>query len=262
MKKILIICLAVLLLIDGGLFLSRYLSNSKPALSIIPEPTLLATPTATTIENTQKILEGYDICIDPGHGITNQTGQESIAPGVSETKPKHVSGASGKVMTEEELNLQIAIRLKEKLEENGASIRMTRTSAACDLSNIERAELGNQSRFVIRIHADGNEDPDVNGISMLVPSGEYINNADMLLESKKLGESILSQVIKYTNAKNRGIIERSDLTGFNWSKVPVVLLEVGFITNPEEETKLKIEEYQNQIVQGIIDGIQEYITPE
>jgi N-acetylmuramoyl-L-alanine amidase len=260
MKKILVISLAALLLIDGGLFLARYLLKSEPAVSIVTQPP--ASSAVTEPEKKLKELEGMQICIDAGHGITEKKGQEPIAPQASQTKPKHVSGAAGNQITEEELNLQLAMQLDQALQEEGATVQMTRTAASCDLSNVERAKLGNQSQLVIRIHADGNEDRDVNGISMLIPSGQYISDTKLLSSSRTLGEAILSQVIASTGSKNRGIIERSDLTGFNWSEVPVVLLEAGFITNPEEEAKLVTPEYQQQLVQGIVNGIKEYIIQQ
>ena len=52
--------------------------------------------------------------------------------------------------------------------------------------------------------------------------------------------------------KNRGVVERTDLTGFNWSKVPVILVETGFLSNPQEDKLLNSEEYQNKIAKGSI----------
>ena len=69
-------------------------------------------------------------------------------------------------------------------------------------------------------------------------------------------------MIEKTGAENRGIRKRSDMTGFNWSKVPVVLLEVGFMTNEEECELLKSEEYQGKIVDGIALGITKYFQSE
>ena len=54
---------------------------------------------------------------------------------------------------------------------------------------------------------------------------------------------------------NRGVIERSDLTGFNWSKVPVVLIEMGFLSNPEEDNLLNSDSYQEKLAQGLYKGI-------
>lgn len=56
---------------------------------------------------------------------------------------------------------------------------------------------------------------------------------------------------------NRGVIERNDLTGFNWSKVPVVLVEMGFMSNPEEDRLLSDDNYQNKLAEGLCKGIME-----
>ena len=48
------------------------------------------------------------------------------------------------------------------------------------------------------------------------------------------------------------------MTGFNWSKVPVVLLEMGFMTNPEEDAKMETDEYREKIVSGIVNGLIKY----
>lgn len=55
--------------------------------------------------------------------------------------------------------------------------------------------------------------------------------------------------------KNRGVIERSDMTGFNWSTVPVVLIEMEFLSNPQEDKNLSSEEYQDKIAKAIAKGI-------
>jgi N-acetylmuramoyl-L-alanine amidase len=54
---------------------------------------------------------------------------------------------------------------------------------------------------------------------------------------------------------NRGTVERSDLTGFNWSKVPVVLVEMGFMSNKEEDRLLNDDSYQNKLAEGLYKGI-------
>ena len=57
--------------------------------------------------------------------------------------------------------------------------------------------------------------------------------------------------------KNRGVIERKDLTGFNWSTVPVVLVEMGFLSNPEEDKKLSTDSYKDKISKSLANGVSE-----
>lgn len=56
--------------------------------------------------------------------------------------------------------------------------------------------------------------------------------------------------------KNRGV-ERDDLTGFNWSKVPVVLIEMGFMSNKKEDQLLSDSNYQEKLAEGLCNGILE-----
>ena len=80
----------------------------------------------------------------------------------------------------------------------------------------------------------------------------------MLKKSKIAGEIVLEEYILATGAKNNGLAVRNDMTGFNWSEVPVILMEVGFMTNPEEDALMETDEYQEKMVKGIINGLERY----
>ena len=197
------------------------------------------------------------ICVDAGHGLNSYNKQEPIAPNSSQTKIAFASGTRGKNQTEEELNFSVALKLESKLKEQGATVYMTRTTHESDMTNIDRAELANEKNadISVKIHADGLDNSSAHGVSMLVPSNKYINNSELCEKSRKAGEIILAEVIKNTGASNRGVVVREDLTGFNWTKVPIVLIEMGFMTNPDEDAKLETDEYQNKIVDGIVNGL-------
>lgn len=215
-----------------------------------------------TVKQEALPLEGKTICIDAGHGITSLHRLEPIAPESNITKAAFVSGTAGNNGTEQQVNLQVALKLEQKLAEAGATVLMTRKTAECDLSNIDRAMLANEAKadLTVRIHADGSDNKNISGISVLIPSAKYVSDEDILKKSRKSGEIILEELINATGAVNRGIVERSDLTGFNWSSVPVILVEMGFMTNPEEEYLLTSDEYQGLIVEGIFDGLYIYFT--
>ena len=132
------------------------------------------------------------------------------------------------------------------------------------MSNIERAEFANKNNadIVVRIHADGSESAAVSGVSVLLPSEKRVSDGyltkEIVQNSRRAGELILAAVCENTGAKNRGTVERPDMTGFNWSAVPVMLLEMGFISNPEEEANMATDAYQEKIVSGIVEGLEEY----
>lgn len=261
MKKVLlfsVLCLFVILLS------SCEKANNEIPLSTDNNYTSTSSSAEKEPESEKLPLDGRKICIDAGHGINSYNKYEPIAPGSTETKIAFASGTAGKNLTEEQLNLIVSLKLEKRLKELGATIYMTRTSSNCDMTNVDRAEFANNNEadLSIKIHADGNNNSSVHGVSMLIPSDKYIKDSNILSESKKAGSYILDEVILMTEALNRGLVERSDLTGFNWSQVPIVLLEMGFMTNPEENALLETEAYQDKIVNGISNGVCKYFETE
>jgi N-acetylmuramoyl-L-alanine amidase len=217
-----------------------------------------------TSDKEKKPLAGLTICIDAGHGKTTRPAKEKepLAPGSNIMKAATASGTSGVYtkITEESLNLSVALKLKKALSDKGAGVIMIRESSSCDLTNIERAKVWNSSGadLTIRLHGNGINDRSVSGVLMMVPGNKYIKDKEMLQRSETAGECILEGVLNQTNAKSRGLVKSTDLTGFNWSEIPVVLLEMGFMTNPHEDKLLNTAEYQNKIVSGIIEGLIKY----
>lgn len=203
------------------------------------------------------------IVIDPGHQETGNQEQEPIGPGATETKPKVADGTSG-VATDKpeyELTLEASVLLKEVLEEKGFDVILTRSSNQVDMSNSERSKIANDENadLFLRIHADGAENSEVSGFSVLTPGEEnqYTDNIydDSLLASEKIIAHVGENIDLYQN----GLLFRNDLSGFNWSEVPVVLVELGFMTNPEEDKKLSDEAYLIKLTNWIADGVEEYI---
>ena len=68
------------------------------------------------------------------------------------------------------------------------------------------------------------------------------------------------QALAETGAKNNGIVQRSDLTGFNFAEVPTILIEMGFLSNPDEDARMETEEYRDKLAQGICNGIIDYFA--
>ncbi|QGU93795.1 N-acetylmuramoyl-L-alanine amidase [Clostridium bovifaecis] len=204
-------------------------------------------------------LSNRTIVIDPGHASKADTGKEPVSPSSSVLKYKQTGGAQGVITNtpEYKINMQVALKLKEYLDEEGFNVVMTKTNNSKTMTNIERAKLGNEADagLVIRIHADSAENKSANGASMLVPAyNKYTKK--IYKQSKLFGEVILNTVTNEVGMRNRGVIERSDMTGFNWSTVPVVLIEMGFLSNPQEDKNLSNEEYQDKIAKGIVKGVQ------
>lgn len=205
-------------------------------------------------------LNGVKIGIDPGHQSKQNDRKEENGPGTAVMKKKVTSGTAGRFtkIPEHEVNLAVALLLRDLLAADGAEVLMTRETANVDISNRERALLLNEegADFVLRIHCDGNDDASVHGASMLVPDGSItkkINEASYLW-----GETIYNRFIQVVDAKGRGISKRDDQTGFNWSTVPVCTIEMGFMTNKQEDNLLSTSAYQKLCAKGLYEGIVQY----
>ena len=209
-------------------------------------------------------LKGYVICLDPGHGETSEYREEAVSPLSEEAKPAYVSGAEGVNQTEEELNLAVAELVKERLEQRGATVLMTRTTHQAAVSNIERAEIANEANadLCIRIHADGAEDSSAHGVSTLVPAGDLLGTPEIVAPSREAAEYIQAALVQETGASDRGLVERTDLTGFNWSEVPVVLVEMGFLSNPEEDARMETQSYRNKLAKGMAEGAENWLLSQ
>lgn len=206
----------------------------------------------------KKALDGTVIVLDPGHGYYSENYKEPVSPGSSEMKNAFVTGTAGAYLSEAEFNLIVANKIKPLLIAEGAEVYFTRSDEN-SISNVERAVFANDldADLAVRIHADGSSDQTVSGISVLVPAIGIIDD-DIQSQSSLIGQRILNSLVSHTGANNRGVIQRSDLTGFNWSTVPVVLIECGFMSNPQEDAKLSSDAYQNLIAEGIAEAIIDY----
>ena len=197
------------------------------------------------------------VCLDPGHEDAPDYGQEPVAPGSAETKPRVSAGCRGVVTKtpEYELNLQNALLLEQQLKQDGYDVLLTRRENHVRISNVERAEFANThcADLVVRLHADYSPDRSKSGASILVPD----HKLPFAAASAACAEDIKTAMTKAGFAVY-ATVERSDLSGFNWSQVPVVLVETGFMSNPDEDVKLSKPAYRAKLMRSIADGIEAY----
>lgn len=195
------------------------------------------------------------ICLDPGHGTPPTIGaqREPIGPGSRTTKVKDGGGAPG----EEEAVLAIARRTRALLLRRGYQVAVTRTGTTYRGGNIDRARFCNRrhAALMLRIHADGSTDPARHGAATLFPARIRGWTDDVYAPSRRAAATIQRSLVAATGAQNRGLVERSDLTGFNWADVPVVLVETGFMTNPREGRLLRSSSYQWRVARGLVAGV-------
>jgi N-acetylmuramoyl-L-alanine amidase len=204
------------------------------------------------------------VCLDPGHGTPPAIGRqlEPIGPGSRELKIKDGGGAPG----EARVALAIAFRARRLLLARGYGVAMTRTGPTIHLGNgdgnIARARFCNRrhAALMVRIHADGAADRSLHGVSTLVPAWRRGWTNDIYGRSVRAGRALQKAVIRATGAADRGIVQRTDLTGFNWADVPVVLVESGFLSNPTESRRLKTAAYQQRVAVGLTRGVSAFLA--
>lgn len=204
------------------------------------------------------------ISIDPGHQSSSidMSDQEPNAPGSDVMKRKATGGTSGLYsgLDEYELNLEISLLLRDKLKEQGYDVIMTREDNETAISNAERAQLANEAGadIAVRIHANGSEDSSVNGALVLIGSAENPYVGGLYDQSYSLGKSVLNAYCESTGMKNLGVQTNDSMTGINWSKIPVIILEMGFMTNEQDDLNMANPEYQVEMANGIVKGINAY----
>ena len=222
--------------------------------------------TEESTQETSNVGEGKLICIDAGHQATPNTDTEPVGPGAEDKKAKVSAGNTGVTTgTEEyELNLEVALKLQSALEARGYTVKMIRTSNDVDISNAARAELANSDKAdaFIRIHANGSTDTNASGVMTVCQTKDNPYNADIYDSCKRLSADVLSGMAAATGANSEGVWETDSMSGINWCKVPVTIVEIGYMTNSEEDQKLVTSDYQNLLAKGIADGIDAYFAGE
>jgi N-acetylmuramoyl-L-alanine amidase len=199
------------------------------------------------------------ICLDPGHGTAPDVGRqmEPIGPGSARLKVKDPGGAAG----EAPVVLAIARRTRALLLARGYRVAMTRDGTGYRGGNRERARFCNSrgAALMLRIHADGSADPAVHGVSTLVPALRRGWTSDIHGASRRAGRILQRELVAATGARDLGVVERADLTGFNWADVPAVLVETGFMSNRREAGLLRSAAYQQRVAGALARAAQRFL---
>lgn len=239
--------------------LQWYDLNSKTTIPPVEEPVI-----EKPIEELPVVEDKKVIVIDPGHGPWVNNDMEPVAPGSDKMKRKYGVGTVGNTTgtMEREINLNVSLILRDLLEEDGFIVIMTRENHEVILSNIDRVNLANDNNadLMIRIHNDSHLDSSIHGASMLVP-GDVGYASEIMDISRQYGQIILDTLVNEVGMANRGVMTRTDQTGFNWSKVPIMTVEMGFLSNPDEDRLLSTPEYQEKLANALYKGILNCFNP-
>lgn len=192
------------------------------------------------------------IFLDPGHG-----GRDS--------------GAFYYNIAEKDLNMQIYKKLRKELEGLGYTVLTSRESDVYVDFVTERSKMVNKtnSDMFISIHfnATSNSASNVSGIQTYsyeqnpdYPTkinSQWHNHPDRISESNRLAAAIHSSLLAETGAKNAGLLH-SSFAVLRETNKPAVLLELGYMSNFDENQRIRNDAYQNKLVKGIVKGIQQY----
>ena len=209
------------------------------------------------------------VVVDPGHDRLANLRTEPIGPGSTTRKIYDGGGTHGVVtgIREPDLTLAVSLRLRTLLRRAGVRVVMTRTrTAGKSMGNIARARIANRvhARLFLRVHADGSASSEARGTHTLTPALHAGWTDDVYTASHRAADRVQTELVRALGFPDRGIQERSDYTGFNWADVPVILVELGFMTNPTEDRALARPAVRERAAIGLCRGTLRFLgrSPE
>ena len=219
----------------------------------------IVAPTLTVQAKESAKGDSKVIVVDPSCQEIPNKKKEPIAPGAFKTAFKTGTGEVGKEtgIREYELNLKLAKKVKKNLEEYGYEVVLTRDSNDVDLSNSDRAMIANTTEADLYVVIGTGSSQ---GVSVKCQTEDNPYTFDNYDKSRLLADTLLGSIVQDSECKDNGVDEVDDYTAINWSVVPTAVVEIGDLSDIDEEAKLTNDEYQKKLAKGIADGVESYFS--
>lgn len=208
--------------------------------------------------------KGLVIVLDPGHASQVPGTMEPIGPGATETKEADTEGAFGSAsgLHEYDLTMDVAQKLRAELEERGYEVVLTHRDTFNPISCSERAAVANENKAdaFIRIHANSSENTEAEGAMTVCITKDNPYHPELYSASARLSEILLDSYCSQTGAKREYVWETDSMTGNNWAEVPTSLIELGYMSNPDEDLRMNQDSYQKVMCTAIADGLDKWFA--
>lgn len=207
-------------------------------------------------------LEGVVVCIDPGHQRAKiKSSGVPLMPGSKVIKNTDQGGSAQGIITyrrESIAALEISYLLCIALRELGATVHMTRWQNNVGVTNLERAAYAESvgADYMIRIHLNMSARTDADAVYVYIPNKSPY--ASLVVDKptyKALGEALLKGMMDGTGVKTGQTRVTDEFVGNNWAKMPVFLVETGFMSAYGNDMLLAFPPYQQRVAQGLAQGV-------
>ena len=203
------------------------------------------------------------IVIDPGHSSQIPDKEVPIGPGSKTMKDADSYGTKGIAtgVQEYELNLTMSLKLRDALKKKGYKVVMVRTTNKGVYSCVDRAKKANKYKAAVflRIHANAAPKDHAKTGAMTIcitPQNPFVPST--YKKSRLLSDIMLGSYVKATGCFNEGVMETDTMIANNWCNYPTTLIELGYMTNTEEDKLMQTADYQKKMLAGLVNGIDEY----
>ena len=212
-------------------------------------------------ENVNFSAEGKNllIVIDPGHASQVPAAQEPLGPGSTEMKDADSIGTYGQAsaLHEYDLTMMVSRKLRTELENRGYQVLLTHYDTVQPIGCVERAKIANDNKAdaFIRIHANSTTDVKANGAMTICITEDNPFHSELYDASVRLSQILLDSYCEETGIAKEYVWKTDTMSGNNWSEVPTTMIELGYMSNPDEDLNMAQDSQQLRMAKAIADSL-------